>query len=97
MENIFVHMDSKLVVDIIQGVIRCLGKVMCPISRIKTIMLDFRRVQVKHVWCEANQPTDFLARWVTISKELNLSPVDFPYELREKIRNDVIQCKYTRM
>lgn len=43
-ENIIVHMDSKLAVDIIQGVIRCPWKVMSLVLRIKTVMMDFRRV-----------------------------------------------------
>lgn len=96
-ERITVYLDSKLAVDILNGVIKCPWRVMSLVSKIKSILNDFSRIHVIHVWREANQLADFLARWATIFEEKILLPFEFPKELREKIIKDESQCNYTRL
>lgn len=66
-------------------------------QRFRIFWREFKTYCIVHVWREANQPTDFLANWVTTNEEYLFHPSDFLLELKEKILKDATQCKYSRM
>lgn len=59
---VMIHMDSHLAVDILNGHAYCPWRVQSLVSKIKYTMAEFKWCNVIHVWQEANQPADFLAR-----------------------------------
>lgn len=59
-DNITIQMDSKIVVDILNGTVKCPWRVLCLASRIGRLLDEFQRYHIMHVWTEANQPADFL-------------------------------------
>lgn len=92
-----INLDLKIVVDVTNNRSKCPWRVLSLKAKIIKVLEDFEHADIQHVWREANQPTDFLARWSTSLDEQLLSPKVFPPQLVEAIYKDVNQHVYVRL
>lgn len=67
------------------------------VSYIRHLLMSLDSYEVRHIWREANQPTNILASLAMGVEETILYPNDFPCNLDDAIRNDVNECIYTHM
>lgn len=58
-----IYSDSKLGVDIVLNKSRCPWRLLCIKRKFEDMSKTLMKVQVQHVWREANQLADFLANW----------------------------------
>lgn len=95
--NIWISMDSKVAVDILNKRAHCPWRVLCLVYKIWELRANFENFEVHHVWREVNQPVDFLASWAVSQSEHLMYPIDFPLALKDVILRDATQCIYSRM
>ncbi|XP_043697398.1 uncharacterized protein LOC122648214 [Telopea speciosissima] len=94
--QVSIRSDSKLAVDILNGVVSCPWNMQTLRDRISSIFHHLQRKEIKHVWREINQPADFIASMDTGDGEVIIYPPDFPPELVELIKNDYDRKVYFR-
>ncbi|XP_043696683.1 uncharacterized protein LOC122647324 [Telopea speciosissima] len=94
--RVSIRFDSKLVVDILNGTICCPWSMQVLKGRISSLLEQLQRKEIRHVWREVNQPTDFIAAFDAGDGESILLPLDFPPELVEMIRDDADRKPYFR-
>ncbi|XP_043697276.1 uncharacterized protein LOC122648074 [Telopea speciosissima] len=94
--RVSIRSDSKLAVDILNGIVSCPWSLQALKVRITSLMEQLQRKEIRHVWRELNQPADFVAAIDTRDGESFFYPPDLPLHLVELIKNDSDHKTYFR-
>lgn len=88
--------DLKLTVDILHKDIACPWKVLTLVHDLWKLLGCLSMVEIVHVWHEANQPADLIARMDGGTEEIIIFPCDFPTKINLIISKDASGCIYNK-
>lgn len=93
---IWVESDSMSVVKTINKEQPSCAKADSCLKHIWKLLRKFDKYHISHTWRETNRAADHLAKMVLWGNDVVLWPVDFPYILRNIIKDDAKGKKYLR-
>ncbi|XP_042509212.1 uncharacterized protein LOC122084853 [Macadamia integrifolia] len=94
--HISIRSDSKLTVDIINGIVEGPWEIQTLKSKILHLLMEFERKEIIHVWREVNSPADFVATYDTGEDGITLWLEDFPQDLQSLVDMDARHTVYFR-
>ncbi|XP_042521311.1 uncharacterized protein LOC122094776 [Macadamia integrifolia] len=95
--KVSIKLDSKLVVDMLNGVIQGPWDTQVIKRRILQLTKYFALIEFKHVWRELNRPADYMASLELPSEEILIMPTRFPNDLKVFVEEDAAHMVYYRV